>query len=310
MTTKSTTRTNLSSSQEAMRIQTESHELIKQLSEKLMNIVKISQLNGVFCAHLPIDDVDKKNGIDELDNTSVQGHKKSLLFIGGKIIKLITFPKTIPPPVNYNLLIPRNSFDYKSNSKDFNNNNHHHQQQQLQQQQKRRESISKFPLPQGLTQISETASATIAASTATARSALNSPTASIPVLAGMSTSTTTGLATTNLNTIIYHSRKNSDASIHSTAGVKTKKIEPIESMEPVFLKIWAKEDIYGVNLSASVVNVTGKIDLKVNLNVRLPSIALVDREAAEQFALNLTNQLYLEFNDGICSCLVKSLLEK
>lgn len=86
-------------------------------------------------------------------------------------------------------------------------------------------------------------------------------------------------------------------------GKPTHQIEEIKSTMPVLLHIVSVEDtnVYagGVSLVANAINVDASVALSSTLSVKLPSIGIVDREAAEQYAMNLVDKMYIEQRNGV-----------
>lgn len=78
-------------------------------------------------------------------------------------------------------------------------------------------------------------------------------------------------------------------------------IETIQSRIAVFLQLDAMEDTQmfsGCSMFVNVVSHDGSITLFEQLPVKLPSLGLVDREAAQQYATNLVEKMYFEINVG------------
>ena len=83
---------------------------------------------------------------------------------------------------------------------------------------------------------------------------------------------------------------------NSTRTASTQ-VETIQNKIGVFLQLDAMEDTQmfsGCNLYVNVVSHDGSICLFEQLPVKLPSLGLVDREAAQQYATNLVDKMFFE----------------
>jgi hypothetical protein len=97
-------------------------------------------------------------------------------------------------------------------------------------------------------------------------------------------------------------RRLSNKELISAATKPAMQVCEVKSQLPVMIRIVSVEDTQmysAVSLVANIIDVSGEFTHTAPISVRLPSLGLVDREAAEQFALNVVDKFSIECKLGL-----------
>jgi Ca2+-binding EF-hand superfamily protein len=287
------------SSTKTLKFQEESIKALKQLAEKLLNYVKIVGSNdGTVSLQLPIDSQNPPNlrrtssQILSKDDVKLDDHHTEItqLHRCAAFVKFSTIRTVTLQPIKENEKLKHDRRGYTH--KEFSSNT-------LGRSIATSEGIPSSGSASGhnlLSQLqSAISSANLNAGTMTrAQSMMLNTSANAGNNTSRSVSSPNRLhaSTSNIGDLL-HSPGNPSAMNSYTEVVN-------EEMIPLFIEILAVEDTRyynSCNLIGNFISPSGSFTICESLPMKLPTIGIVDKEAAEQFASNLIDKLYFEMDE-------------